>query len=326
MLCEVDHIRGLPQGGYEVHYRQFNPDKQGEFDWFSVRARELILAAGSLGSTEILLRSRDLFQTLPNLSSRLGERFSGDGDMLFAAAAGTSSLSDPAHGPSITAGVDMSRPGSPHTISIQDLGLPAAFFWMLEGLAPSRKRLSTLLGAAGQYLSDAFAWEKGGAPVRFEADRLLPGGSSSNLLPFLGMGTDAADGKMTLDSAGRIAIDWDPDASAEMFEEMQQAMKELSVAAGGEFVPSFLYRWPARRVLTAHPLGGCSMGLNSQMGVVDHRGQVFGHPGLYVVDSAIIPGPLAVNPSATISALAERCVWWMLHGAERPLVRPVRVP
>jgi cholesterol oxidase len=197
---------------------------------------------------------------------------------------------------------------------------------MLEGLAPGRARLSTLFGAAGQYLADAMSWEKGGAPVRFEADRLLQGGPTSHVLPFLGMGTDAADGKMTLDKSGRIAVDWDPDASAEMFAEMQEAMKELSQAAGGEFVPSFLYRWPARRVLTAHPLGGCAMGLNVDTGVVDHRGQVFGHPGLYVVDSAIIPGPLAVNPSATISALAERCAWWMLHGSERPLAAPVLAP
>jgi cholesterol oxidase len=50
--------------------------------------------------------------------------------------------------------------------------------------------------------------------------------------------------------------------------------------------------------------------------VVDHRGEVWGHPGLYVADAAVIPGPLAVNPSLTIAALAERTAHWMVHGSE----------
>ncbi len=40
------------------------------------------------------------------------------------------------------------------------------------------------------------------------------------------------------------------------------------------------------------------------------------HPGLYVADAAVIPGPLAVNPSLTIAALAERIAHWMVHGSE----------
>jgi cholesterol oxidase len=61
-----------------------------------------------------------------------------------------------------------------------------------------------------------------------------------------------------------------------------------------------------RRVITVHPLGGCSMGRDAQEGVVDVNGEVFGHPGLYVADGAVMPGPVGANPALTIAALADR--------------------
>jgi cholesterol oxidase len=57
--------------------------------------------------------------------------------------------------------------------------------------------------------------------------------------------------------------------------------------------------------LTAHILGGCRMGADPLEGVVDFRGEAFGHPGLYVVDGSVVPANLGVNPSLTITALAE---------------------
>jgi cholesterol oxidase len=48
------------------------------------------------------------------------------------------------------------------------------------------------------------------------------------------------------------------------------------------------------------------MGQTRDTGVVDHRGEVFGYPNLYVADGAIVPEALGVNPSRTIAALAER--------------------
>jgi len=56
---------------------------------------------------------------------------------------------------------------------------------------------------------------------------------------------------------------------------------------------------------TAHILGGCSMGATPETGVVDFQGRVHGYPGLYITDGSIIPGNLGVNPSLTITALAE---------------------
>ncbi len=57
--------------------------------------------------------------------------------------------------------------------------------------------------------------------------------------------------------------------------------------------------------MTAHILGGCTMAPHPREGVVDLEGQVHGYPGLYVVDGSIVPANPGVNPSLTITALAE---------------------
>jgi len=56
---------------------------------------------------------------------------------------------------------------------------------------------------------------------------------------------------------------------------------------------------------TAHILGGCCMGESPDKSVVDFKGEVFGYPNLFVADGAVVPANLGVNPSLTITALAE---------------------
>ena len=60
-----------------------------------------------------------------------------------------------------------------------------------------------------------------------------------------------------------------------------------------------------RDLVTPHPLGGCNMGSTAADGVVDHKGQVFNYPGLFVADGSIVPKAIGLNPSRTIAALAE---------------------
>jgi cholesterol oxidase len=59
---------------------------------------------------------------------------------------------------------------------------------------------------------------------------------------------------------------------------------------------------------TAHILGGCPIGASAETGVIDSRHQVFGYSGLYVCDGSAIPANLGVNPSLTITAMAERAM------------------
>jgi cholesterol oxidase len=103
-----------------------------------------------------------------------------------------------------------------------------------------------------------------------------------------------------------LEIDWDARRNRGLYKEMTRVMSSISEAAGGKFMNSFLYRWPMRKILTAHPLGGCVMGDDPDRSVVRDSGETWSYPGLYVVDGSIVPTALAVNPSLTIAALAER--------------------
>jgi cholesterol oxidase len=60
--------------------------------------------------------------------------------------------------------------------------------------------------------------------------------------------------------------------------------------------------------VTAHILGGCPMGGDAASGVIDGEHRVHGYPGLYVVGGAAVPANLGVNPSLTITAMAERAM------------------
>ena len=287
--------------GYRVTFRQFALNG-GESQIGSVTGRKVIISAGSLGSTEILLRCRDVHRTLPNLSPALGTKFSGNGDFLLAGTLEANREIDPASGPSITAGADFST--AKNRILIQDLGFPDPFLWYLESSLPVPSRLKNLHIFIKKYfmrtvgLSHASAFTDG-------ADKLFQGGVTPRFLPYLGMGTDAADGSMGL-SGGNMEINWDSSRSREMFSEMENAMKELSRSIGGKYMPSILWGWPFRKLLTAHPLGGCVMSDDRNEGVVNEFGEVWNYPNLYVSDGSIIPTALSVNPSATISALSER--------------------
>ena len=56
---------------------------------------------------------------------------------------------------------------------------------------------------------------------------------------------------------------------------------------------------------TAHILGGACIGSNIEAGVIDENFEIFNYPGMYVIDGSVVPSNLGVNPSLTITALAE---------------------
>jgi cholesterol oxidase len=111
-----------------------------------------------------------------------------------------------------------------------------------------------------------------------------------------------------------LDVVWPKGSSRRMFAEMEKALEAISAAAGGKYQPSPLWKWPLRKLLTAHPLGGCAMADDSQNGVVNEFGEVWNYPKLFVADGSTIPTALAINPSATISALAERAAEHIVSG------------
>jgi cholesterol oxidase len=297
----VDKIEPVDGAGYRVHFRRFQEDAS-QPERGAVVGRQVIVSAGALGSTEILLRSRDLHKTLPDLSPALGHHFSGNGDFILAGTFNADREIDPGQGPSIT-GMTTLRTSKNH-ISVQDLGFPDPFLWYLESALPSPSRLKELKLFIRKYVYRILGLTRASA-FTDGAEKLFQGGVTPRFLPYLGMGTDSADGRMNL-SGGNIDIKWDSGRSRGMFDEMEAVMKDLSRALKGRYETSILWRWPLKKLLTAHPLGGCAMSDDPARGVVNEFGEVYNYPGLYVSDGSIIPTALSVNPSATISALSER--------------------
>jgi cholesterol oxidase len=62
------------------------------------------------------------------------------------------------------------------------------------------------------------------------------------------------------------------------------------------------------RPTTAHILGGCPMSDKIETGVVDKELKVYGYPDFYIIDGSVIQGNIGVNPSLTITAIAEYCM------------------
>jgi cholesterol oxidase len=133
------------------------------------------------------------------------------------------------------------------------------------------------------------------------------------MMPWFAQGVDAANGRLRLRRQFEIVgeweltLDWDIARSREVMDTIVATHVALSHATGGTaLVPP---TWTlAHYLITPHPLGGCNMGTGPDNGVVDHRGEVFGYRNLFVLDGAIVPEAVGVNPSRTIAALAERAI------------------
>ena len=96
-----------------------------------------------------------------------------------------------------------------------------------------------------------------------------------------------------------------------------QAVRTMAEVIGGK--PGGSIGEPFNRPLTAHFIGGCTIGESAETGVVDPYQRMFGHPGLHVADGSAISANLGVNPSLTITAQAERAMaFWPNKGEPDP--------
>ncbi len=144
------------------------------------------------------------------------------------------------------------------------------------------------------------------------------------MLPLLGVGRDVPDGVMGLRN-GRLDVRWRTATSRAYYEGVRTTMRRLADAMGTGFLDNPVWWW--RRVVTVHPVGGAPIGDRPEEAVCDPYGEVFGHPRLYVADAAALPGPVGVNPSLTIAALADRMSTRLLEDrAPRRAHRPAPAP
>lgn len=306
-------------GRWLVHYRTIESGREA-FDApdLFVTADVVVLAAGSLGSTEILLRSRAA--GLP-MSPRVGEHFTSNGDVL-----GFGYNNDwpmngigfgdrPAEGrepvgPCITGLIDLrDTPRLQDGMVIEEGALPGA---LGRFLPPGLKAVDALDGRdpdepLGRRLAK---WWREWVSALLGPYR----GALRRTQTYLVMAHDDGAGTMALQD-DRLRIDWPGVGRQPVFRRIDEALIKATRATGGEYLPNPIWsKLLDKQLVTVHPLGGATMAERAEGGAVNHKGQLFcgesgaeAYAGLYVCDGAVMPRSLGVNPLLTISALAERC-------------------
>ena len=278
--------------GYRVGFDRIVA--KGQLVAGSADAPRVYLAAGSLGTTELLLRARDEHVTLPKLSRVLGQHWSANANVLSMATYSAADRVDQSVGPTITSMVDFTDGPDRQRFVIEDDGFPNPLLNALRAPADSEAE-----DEPRHVLRAAFE------------DVLRENGNARGLMVWLGAGVDAGDGALRLARhwlppfRRELDLRWDVRRSRAVIEAIIAAHRRMTEVTGGRFRAD--HGWQkSGRLLTLHPLGGCRMAASAETGVVDHLGRVFGYPGLHVVDGSIVPVPIGRNPSHTIAALAER--------------------
>lgn len=294
--------------GYEVTYLELTGSSRREH---KATTERVVLSAGTLGSCELLMRCRQIHKTLPALGDKLGLNFSGNGDFL-STVIGTEQPADPNYGPVITQRIDFDLFqgfNRDRAFILEDASYPNLLAWFVEGIKPGYLRLGAFWNTIVAALRRTFAGKQTGR-VGYALSELLKGDISYNTGVLLCMGLDRSDGVMSLDSNGRIELDWPYRNSLPLYEGILDAGKTFRDTAGAKFyLPLPTWTWPWRNNITVHPLGGCILADAPSQGVTsadrESFGQVFGYKGLYVADGSLVPTAVGANPTATISALSE---------------------
>lgn len=310
--CDVRHLARAADGTWEVHYQPLVTGHEPVIATEVARARRVIVGAGVMGSTGILLRSKARGLAI---SDEVGGRVSGNADAIALAYNCDQRLDSVGYG----ADVDRESPVGPSILGVidqrDDRPLDDGLV-IEEGAFPSgtsgllRILVQLIAGYSGSETQHGFRhWFH----ERLEEARDLFGasheGALNRSLIFLLMGHDGADGTIELDAHERPTVRWPQLHERDVFTAENALARRIATRLGGMFVtdplatPLFL-----NNNITVHPLGGVPMGDDPATAACDDRGRVYGTDGagLYVADASVIPTSLGVNPLFTISALAER--------------------
>jgi cholesterol oxidase len=290
---------GEPDGArFEVEYRSstswmIRPSK-------AVRARNVILAAGVLGTLELLLRCRDETRSLVRLSPRLGETVRTNSEAFLGVFQRRPTV-DQSKGIAISSIIQADD--STHIEPLRFSDRSSLLYWLLA--APLIEAGGGFLARLGKTL-----WGIVRRPVDYLNSKWIPGLTRRSAAIMV---MQTADNQMKLRLGRtpltlfrkRIVAEHDPRKAIPVniqlgHRAVRLLAKNLQGTPAGT-VQEGLLNIPT----TAHMLGGCLLGRDVEEGVIDLDCQVFGYPGLYVVDGSIVPANPGVNPSLTITAMAE---------------------
>ena len=292
---KAERIEPLPGGGYRVTLVDPFTGRLVQ----TLTARHVVLAAGVVGTLELLYKSRDSDRTLPAISATLGQVVRTNSEAITA-------VLHPA-GEDMTDGTGISTDFHPDPVTHAtqnrfDHGLRYMRWYMgpmVDDPLPLRRALKVIVAALCAprlFLANAFTrqWEKrltvftimqdldNHIRLQYRRRRWWPFGRPALV-------SEA--------SSGHEAPSYLPVANA--------LTREYARLAGG--TPMNLTMESIGGLSsTAHILSGCPMGKSAADSVIDTRHEVHGYPGLFVVDGSSIPGNIGVNPSLTITAMAER--------------------
>ncbi|MBI1803215.1 MAG: alpha/beta fold hydrolase [Ignavibacteria bacterium] len=318
--CHVEYVE-RKDDKWLVHFQPVDVgrEKFGAPDMF-VSADVVVVSAGTLGSTEIMLRSKQ--NGLP-LSTMLGRHFTGNGDVLGFAYNADNEINGVGYGSRKT---DRDNPCGPCITTLTDTRMTAKNYRegmvIEEGSIPGALAPGLPVVFAGIAKTIGTDTDQGlinhlKGKTR-EVTGLLLGahhGAMKNTQTYLIMTHDSEDGVMELEN-DRLRISWPNVGREEIFKRANDTLLQCTEALGGTYVENPVWtKLLHQELVTVHPLGGCGMAEDASTGVVDHKGRVFSsnagtdaHPGLYITDGSVMPCSLGVNPLFTISAISERNV------------------
>jgi choline dehydrogenase-like flavoprotein len=279
--------------GYRVRYRKMPSPTMSIFDprasLDEVTAPEVIIAAGTVGTATLLHRSRPF---LPTLSWHVGQHLSGNGDLPL--------------GAFLPARTDGYQGVAMDTVTYQWLESDG-FIVITQHMLP----LSTAVLGRGDGAGPPSMW---GLERKHDFRDF-----GAHFVGLAVIGLDDSEGQIVTDEGQingallTLGVRYAPsEATTARWNRARTVLRAIVEGAGGRFL-DLAHELPVRNQ-TAHPLGTARMAEEGAAeGVVSPDLDVHGYPGLRIVDGSVIPSALAVNPSLTIAAVAERA---MLAGAD----------
>jgi cholesterol oxidase len=266
----------------------------------SAQARNVIFSAGTLGTLRLLLRCRDVTKSLPKLSSRLGEIVRTNSEA-FVGAFGKDSSVDHSKGLAISS-IFQAGEGT-QVEPVRYSAGSSMIFWLLS--SPMVEGGGNLLKRIGKTILGIIKH-----PLQFLDLKFIPGLVNRGVVLMI-MQTE--DNLMRMRLGRNLFTGYKPGLIPENdaiktapvdielgYKVVRSFAKKINGYAAGT-IPESLLNMP----MTAHMLGGCLMGRDASSGVLNENFEIHNYPGLYVVDGSVVPANPGVNPSLTITALAE---------------------
>jgi cholesterol oxidase len=274
----------------------------------TVTARGVVFAAGPLGTNKLLQRCR-LGGSLPRISDRLGELVRTNSEMILAVTVPQDYPDDLTKRVAITSSIWTDAHTHIETVTYGNDGdSMSSLYTLLTSDGTKATRPLKLLGQIVRH------------PVKF-AKIMRPKGWSRRTIIVLVMQTldnaIALRPKRKRNGDVRLTTEQDPEKPNPTFIPIANEAAEWLAERTGGIAQSSLSEAAFNVPNTAHILGGAVIGGSPESGVVDHKQRVFGYENLLVCDGAAVPANVGVNPSLTITALAEHAMAAIPDAADR---------